>query len=174
MADNKSKSATRQEILLRKALSQARFVYYDVHKSNLSKAKDVSMYQALKTPFRVASFTVAGLTLLLSGCATTKIPDIKVWPFGDDAKEVDRTTPDNSTKYVCDAGRKFYVRTLNNGESVWLILTDREFGLDKVASDTGKRYSNGNSVLNINSDEATFDDGPTAAYKGCKVVEVKK
>ncbi|HSH97394.1 MAG: MliC family protein [Methylophilaceae bacterium] len=132
------------------------------------------MYKALKTPFRVVSFAAAGLTLLLSGCATPKMPDIKVWPFGDSDVEVDRTTPENSTKYICDAGRKFYVRTLNNGESVWLILTDRQFGLDKVASDTGKRYSNGNSVLNINGEDATFDDGPTTAYKGCKVVEVKK
>lgn len=132
------------------------------------------MYKALKAQFKGAGLAITVLTVLISGCATPKIPDIKVWPFGDDDAAVDRTTPQNSTKYVCDAGKKLYVRTLNNGESVWLILTDREFGLDKVASDTGKRYSNGNSTLNINGDEATFDDGPTTAYKGCKVTEIKK
>ncbi len=132
------------------------------------------MFKALKTLLRVVSFVVAGLTLLVSGCATPKIPDIKVWPFGDDKKMVDKTTPENSTKYVCDGGKKFYVRTLNTGESVWLILTDREFGLDKVDSDAGKRYSNGSSVLNISVDEATLDDGPTTTYRGCKVAEVRK
>ena len=76
--------------------------------------------------------------------------------------------PANSTEYVCDKGRKFYVRLIDSGASAWLILPEREVSLAKVASANG-RYSNGITTLEIDGTNATLDDGPANLFKGCKV-----
>lgn len=98
--------------------------------------------------------------LLLTGCGSM--------PFGD-SKPAEARKPENSTEYQCEGGKRFFVRMLDKGNAVWLIYPDREVNLDKVSSRAGTRYSNGVAVLDINGAEATLDDGPRIAYKGCKV-----
>jgi len=116
----------------------------------------------------VRSCTLSGVAiLLLSACST---PDIKIWPFGGD-KAVERSRiPANATEYQCAAGKRFYVRQLDGGNSVWLILPEREVRLDK--SGTANRYSNGIAMLELNGAEAKLTDG-TVTYANCKVPEVK-
>jgi len=109
--------------------------------------------------FRVA----APICLLLSACSG--LPT-NLLPFGGD-KVVDRSrAPADATEYQCNAGKRFYVRTLDGGSAVWLILPDREIRLAK--STEGGRYANGSNVLDVSGSEASFRDGTNNAYTSCK------
>lgn len=104
-------------------------------------------------------------TLLLAGCG-----GFNVWPFGaSDKVEAASYKPANSDEYLCEAGKKFYVRNIENGAAVWLILPDREVALKRVeAADAPKRYSNGITTLNITGTDATLDINATTSWKSCK------
>ena len=109
-----------------------------------------------------ALLPAAGL-LLLSGCSS-----VKVWPF-DESQPANRSSaPANATEYQCNAGKRFYVRYLDNGTSAWLIYLSREVRLTKDASASGTRYTNGVAVLTISDGAATLTDGPAISYGGCK------
>lgn len=109
-----------------------------------------------------------GFNLLLTGCSS-----VEVWPFGEDSLE-QSTAPANSTEYQCAEGKKFYVRSIEKGNAMWLILSDREVALTKVEADAGERYSNGVSTLTIKDGEARLEESPTSIYAECKVPEKKK
>lgn len=112
---------------------------------------------------RAAQPALACLALLLTGCGS-----VDLWPFGGGKTQELSRTPASATEYQCNAGKRFYVRYLDNGKAAWVIFPEREFRLDKVASETGARYSNGIAMLETNGNEATLRDGPTAAFTGCK------
>ena len=103
------------------------------------------------------------VSLLLPGCG-----GVKLWPFGSDAVQERSRTPANATEYQCAGAKRFFVRTLEGGAAVWLILTEREVRLEKLAADSGLRYSNGIAVLEINGNEASLKDGATISLSGCK------
>ena len=106
---------------------------------------------------------LAGVSLLLAACGS-----VNLWPFGD-GKQAERSrTPAHATEYQCNGGKRFYVRYLDSGGAAWVIFPEREFRLDKVASASGIRYSNGIALLDTNGDEASLRDGPTIAFTGCK------
>lgn len=111
----------------------------------------------------------AGLMLLLAGCAGVSMPSmLDLWPFGaEKGRELSRT-PANSTAYLCDQGKRLYVRLLENGAAVWVILPEREFRLDKAPGGDGTRYGSGKAVLTLRGDEVTLTDGPTVSYAGCR------
>src|SRR5690349_5612239 len=102
------------------------------------------------------------LSLLLSGCGT--LNSLNVWPFGSDKKESRSGPPANATEFQCDGGKRFYVRYLENGAAAWVILPEREVRFDKVAADSGMRYSNGNTVLEVHGTEATLADGAAVSF----------
>ncbi len=102
--------------------------------------------------------TAVGLSL--SGCG-----GINVWPFGGEKLQERSRVPADATAYQCDAGKRFYVRNLDGGAAVWLILPDRELRLDKVA---GARYGNGSTVLEVTGNAATLADGSATTFAGCK------
>ncbi len=107
----------------------------------------------------------------LTACSTLdKVKDVNLWPFGNgtDAPRVYR--PANSTEYACEKGKKFYIRTLDNGANVWLMLSDREVLLPKVGSE--KIYSNGISRLDMTSAEVNLEASAENRYIGCKVVPI--
>ncbi|MCK9380383.1 MAG: MliC family protein [Sulfuritalea sp.] len=113
---------------------------------------------------RMSGAGLACIPLLLAGCGEMNVK--KYLPFGSDTVEARSRTPVNATEYQCAAGKRFYVRTLDGGAGVWLILPEREVRLDKLGS--GSRYSNGIAVLEINGNEATLQDGATSSFSGCK------
>ena len=115
---------------------------------------------------------VSALPIFVSGCAGVSMPAMpSLWPFGDE-KNLERSrVPVNSITYQCAAGKRFYLRYLDNGAAAWVILPEREFRLDKVSADAGTRYGNGKAVLTIIGDEASLSDGPTISYAGCKVLK---
>ena len=107
--------------------------------------------------------TIGLAAVLLAGCSS-----INLWPFGDSKPQEVSRKPVNATEYQCNNDRRLYVRYLDNGASAWVIFPEREFRLDKVASESGLRYSNGIAMLERNGDEVSLRDGPTVAFTGCK------
>jgi membrane-bound inhibitor of C-type lysozyme len=109
---------------------------------------------------------IAGITvaLLLSACGDMSIK--KYNPFSGDPVQERSRTPANATEYQCTAGKRIYVRTLDAGEAVWLILPERELRVDRVGS--SQRYSKGNTVLELNGSNASVSEGATTTYSACK------
>ena len=109
--------------------------------------------------------TRTSILLAVAGLAAAGCVSIDAWPFKSE-KGVERSrAPANAVEYQCAANRKFYVRKLDGGASVWLILPEREVRLDRQGGDN--RYSNGVAVLELNGADAALSDG-AAAYNGCK------
>lgn len=109
--------------------------------------------------------------LLVSGCSS----NLKVWPFNDSpATSSAPRGPANSTEYQCNAGKRFYIRAIDNGNAVWLIYPDREVVLHKSTSGSATRYGNGVATLEISGSEASLTDGPAINYTGCKTAAAKK
>jgi len=118
-----------------------------------------------KASMSLAGAGLAVVSLLLAGCGDMNVR--KYLPFGSDTPQPERSrTPPNSTEYQCAAGKRFYVRALEDGAAVWLILPEREVRLAKLGS--GTRYSNGIAVLELNGNEATLTDGAASPFTGCK------
>jgi len=107
---------------------------------------------------------LAAISLLLAGCGEMNVR--KYLPFGGDTVQERSRTPTNAIEYQCAGGKRFYVRTLEGGAAVWLILPEREVRLNKLG--TGSRYSNGIAVLELNGNEATLTDGAATPFTGCK------
>jgi hypothetical protein len=100
--------------------------------------------------------------LFLAGCGGFSVGNL--WPFGEGgASEVSRK-PANATEYRCDAGRVFYVRSMEGG-ALWLIAPDREIRLDKLPGEG--RYGVGRVLLEISGQAAMLTD-PPAQFTGCK------
>lgn len=117
----------------------------------------------MQSPRFTSLLSVAALTVLsLAGCSS-----VKVWPFDDkdNSASSQKRGPANATEYQCAAGKRFYLRNLDNN-GVWLIYPDREVALSKASS--GNRYTNGIATLDLSAPEATLVDGPTINYSGCK------
>ncbi len=112
---------------------------------------------------RIVGASLILASLLLPGCG-----GVKLWPFGSDTVQERSRTPANATEYQCAGGKRFYVRTLEGGAAVWLILPEREVRLDKLATGSGTRYGNGIAVLEVNGSEASLADGAAVSLTGCK------
>jgi len=98
--------------------------------------------------------------LLIAACSS-----LNLLPFGGSKEQDTSRAPAGATAYQCDAGKRLFVRYLDDG-AAWVILPDREFRLDKAAS--GARYSNGNDALEVKDKVATLYDGATITRAGCK------
>lgn len=110
--------------------------------------------------------------LFVSACGSLdKVKDVNLWPFGNGGDAPRAYKPANSTEYACEKGKKFYVRTLDNGANVWLMLSDREVLLPRVG--TEKVYSNGISRLDMSGADVSLEANADNRYIGCKVVPIK-
>ena len=89
---------------------------------------------------------LACATLTLSACGSV---NLNLWPFGGDKEQDPSRTPAGATAYQCEGGKRLFVRYLDNGAAAWVILPEREFRLNKTASGSGTRYSNGSATLDI-------------------------
>ena len=104
---------------------------------------------------------------LLSACSSVKeLSNVKVWPFSSSAEKPRVYQPANSTPYLCEGNKKFFVRMLDNGASAWLILPDREVLLPQAG--TSKTFTNGISKLDLSSDDVSLDVNETTKYVACK------
>lgn len=120
----------------------------------------------LKSSLCTRSSCLVALSIL-AGCSSVSLPSVSgLWPFGDGVQGREPGPPPNATGYRCEGNRGFYVRTLPSG-SVWVILAEREFRLDKQGE--AGRFSNGVAVLETTGGDASLTDGPGQAYTGCKI-----
>lgn len=109
----------------------------------------------------------AFLSALLAACSSIGLSN----PFGSKNKERS-LVPVNSTEYICEADKHFYVRMLNKDADAWLIYPDHEVNLAKSA-DSKTRYTSGIITLELNGENTTLNDGDKIAYVGCKP-QIKK
>ncbi len=116
---------------------------------------------------RTIKLGMLGFVVSLTACSTVKdMTNVDLWPFGKGGDQGREYQPANSTPYICDGNKKFFVRYLEKGASVWLILPDREVALAQVGS--SKVYSNGISKLDLSSDDVSLELNETTKYEGCK------
>jgi len=114
---------------------------------------------------RLAVVLIAGVQL--AACSTVK----DLLPFGEKEYAENSRKPANATEYLCQGGKRFYVRTLD-ANAVWLIAPDREIRLAKVAGAAGMSYGAGRVLLEISGPDATLTD-PPALFAGCKRADAK-
>jgi membrane-bound inhibitor of C-type lysozyme len=107
--------------------------------------------------------TFACAALLLSACSSI---NLDAFSMGGVKEQDTSRAPAGATAYQCDAGKRLFVRYLDNGAAAWVILPEREFRLNKESA--GNRYSNGKDTLELKDKEATLWDGANAVYAGCK------
>ena len=119
-----------------------------------------------RTSARVA---IGLLFFQLAACSSVGVD--KLWPFDNNSGSGDIRLPADTAQYQCAGGKRFQVRTVDNGNMVWLIYPDREVSLTKAS---GSRYTNGVAVLEINAAESTLSDGAGIAYTGCKALASKR
>lgn len=104
------------------------------------------------------------MSLGLGGCGS-----MKLWPFEDGGQVANpQRKPENAVEYRCEGSRLLYVRTLEAGKSVWVILPDRQVRLDRASDAASGEYTNGVATLRFDDNEANLTDGPSISYKGCK------
>ena len=108
---------------------------------------------------------LAYATLMLSACSSI---NVNLWPFGGDKEQDPSRTPASATAYTCEGGKRLFVRYLDNGAAAWVILPEREFRLNKIASASATRYSNGSATLDLKDGGATLSDGAAVTHAGCK------
>ena len=118
----------------------------------------------MHTKTMVMTSAALAFITLLAGCGDMKP---RIWPFGGAEPQERSRTPVNATEYQCAAGKRFYVRTLEGGAAVWLILPEREVRLNKLGAGADMHYSNGIAVLEISGNQAKLTDG-TAVFADCK------
>lgn len=107
----------------------------------------------------------AAALLVLAGCSSI---NVNLWPFGDKDNGAARSTaPADATAYHCDGKKTFYVRTMYEGKSVWVILPERQVRLDAVADEKVKRYAAGSTTLTLDGATATLAEGTSSTYTNC-------
>ena len=112
--------------------------------------------------------TIAGLAcaVLVAGCGEISVK--KYLPFGGDSIQERSRTPANATEYQCAAGKRIYVRTLEGGAAVWLILPERELRLERIGAENSPRYGKGNITLDLSGNMAAIKDGNAIPSLDCK------
>lgn len=91
---------------------------------------------------------------------------MRLWPFGQDKEQERSRTPAGASAYQCPGGKQFYVRSLENGNAVWLSLPDRDLRLERDRASQAMRYSRANTTLEIEGSNASVSDGPDT-FKSC-------
>ncbi len=109
--------------------------------------------------------------LILSVAACSSVD--KYNPFSEE-KPAEAYKPANSTEYLCEGNKRFFVRMLDKENAAWLIYPDREVRLEKSAEGSGNSYTNSVATLELNGADATLNDGPNISYAGCKAVGTTK
>jgi len=105
------------------------------------------------------------LAALLAGCGGFSLDRLNPWSSPTERLQA---LPSDATAYACDGGKRLVVRYLPGEASVMIVFPEREFRLDRAASGSGTRYTNGIGTLENKGDEATYEEAGAAAYSNCK------
>jgi len=82
------------------------------------------------------------------------------------------TVPKDASLYQCEKNKKFYVKSLEGGKEMWLILPNREFGLKQVET-LKNTYNNEITTLEINDPETYIKEGDVVTYQKCSIQKLK-
>jgi len=111
------------------------------------------------------------MPFFISSCGSIKIPDVSIPMLNGDYRELS-TAPKDAFLYQCEKNKKFYVKTLEGGKEIWLILPNREFGLKQVEG-LKNTYNNEITMLEINDPETYIKEGDVFTYQKCSIQKLK-
>ena len=107
----------------------------------------------------------------ISSCGSMKIPDVSIPMLNGEYRELS-TVPKDAFLYQCEKNKKFYVKSLEGGKEMWLILPNREFGLKQVET-LKNSYNNETTTLEINDPETYIKEGDVLTYQKCSIKKLK-
>lgn len=107
----------------------------------------------------------------ISSCGSMKIPDVSIPMLNGEYRELS-TVPKDAFLYQCEKNKKFYVKSLEGGKEMWLILPNREFGLKQVET-LKNSYNNETTTLEINDPETYIKEGDVVTYQKCSIQKLK-
>ena len=111
------------------------------------------------------------LPFFISSCGSMKIPDVSIPMLNGEYRELS-TVPKDAFLYQCEKNKKFYVKSLEGGKEMWLILPNREFGLKQVET-LKNTYNNEITTLEINDPETYIKEGDVVTYQKCSIQKLK-
>ena len=107
----------------------------------------------------------------ISSCGSMKIPDVSIPMLNGEYRELS-TVPKDAFLYQFEKNKKFYVKSLEGGKEMWLILPNREFGLKQVET-LKNTYNNEITTLEINDPETYIKEGDVVTYQKCSIQKLK-
>ena len=119
----------------------------------------------------VKKIMLVAISSLLVSCGSMKIPEVNLPMLNGDYRELS-TAPKDASLYQCEKNKKFYVKSLEGGKEMWLILPNREFGLKQVET-LKNTYNNETTTLEINDPETYIKEGDVLTYQKCSVQKLK-
>ena len=111
------------------------------------------------------------MPFFISSCGSMKIPDVSIPMLNGDYRELS-TVPKDASLYQCEKNKKFYVKSLEGGKEMWLILPNRDFGLKQVET-LKNTYNNEITTLEINDPETYIKEGDVVTYQKCSIQKLK-
>lgn len=119
----------------------------------------------------VKKITLVITSGLLVSCGSMKIPEVNLPMFNGDYRELS-TAPKDASLYQCEKNKQFYVKALEGSKEMWLVFSDREFGL-KQAEASKNIYNNDTTTLEINDPETNIKEGDVLTYQKCRLQKLK-
>ena len=113
------------------------------------------------------------LTMLffISSSGSMKIPEVSIPMLNGEYRE-QSTAPKDAFLYQCEKNKNFYLKSLEGGKEMWLILPNREFGLKQIAT-LKNTYNNESTTLEINDPETYIKEGDVLIYQKCRLQKLK-
>lgn len=71
--------------------------------------------------------------------------------------------------YACDEGKSFVVELYESVDIAFLTIAGKRFYLHRVPSESGTRYSDGDTTLWIKGQSALVEIGGQTEFKNCSV-----
>jgi membrane-bound inhibitor of C-type lysozyme len=71
--------------------------------------------------------------------------------------------------YTCDGGKSFVVEVFEQVDTAFLRIGEETFYLPRVASESGKKYSDGNTTLLLKGQDASVETEGRSGFKNCIV-----
>ena len=111
------------------------------------------------------------MLFFISSCGSMKIPEVSIPMLNGEFRE-QSPAPKDAYSYQCEKNKKFYVKSLEGGKEMWLILPNREFGLKQVET-LKNTYNNESTTLEINDPETYIKEGDVLTYQKCRLQKLK-
>ncbi len=119
----------------------------------------------------VKKIMLVAISSLLVSCGSMKIPEVNLPMLNGDYRELS-TAPKDASLYQCEKNKQFYVKPLEGGKEMWLVFSDREFGLKQVEA-SKNIYTNDTTTLEINDPETYIKEGDVLTYQKCRLQKLK-